>query len=216
MERNNTFKKSYLFLNPLNIFHFFHFLSQFLLRPIKETREIIKNLILQYGGEVSKLKILDFGCGEGIFSRDFRNTEIGYYGVDKDFNHIYFAKKFYHIKYLLLCNEEICFKDRSFDFIILNNVLHHLTLNIKKKMLSEIKRVQKEQGKLIVIELFPQNKYMNRLFRFIISIEKKIRNSEYHTPDFYYNFFQDGFENIYYNKINNNFYILLFQNNYSI
>ncbi|ACV24086.1 class I SAM-dependent methyltransferase [Methanocaldococcus fervens] len=88
--------------------------------------------------------VLDCGCGFGAF-----------YNLTKDFNTLYLDISLNLLKKFKLNERKICanilhlpFKDEVFDLVVCINVLEHVNhLNA----LNEIKRVLKNNGKLIVV-----------------------------------------------------------------
>ncbi|MBU1912647.1 MAG: class I SAM-dependent methyltransferase [Candidatus Omnitrophica bacterium] len=152
------------------------------------------------------MRILDFGCGEGILSDTFRcNRNIRYVGLDHDFSRIDFAKKINRGAYFITCNERLSFKNKVFDFIILNNVLHHMPREKIAVLISEIKRTLDENGKIIIIELTPSSQQRGFLFRLVTYLEEKINKIIYCDDVFFEIFFNSEFIKIYSKKIGFNF-----------
>lgn len=92
--------------------------------------------------EPKKSKILDMGCGEGVFikeliSRGYKNVE----GIDLNYSSE------------LVKRENILatsFPQKYFDIILLLDVIEHLSFWEQEKALKEIKRILKDEGKLII------------------------------------------------------------------
>lgn len=144
-------------------FLWWHYIIQFLIRPIGEIKAILRSFVLQHSNK-KKIKILDFGCGEGIFSNIFRDEKnISYIGVDKCFDCLHFAKMLYRSNSYIVSSEILSFKNKIFDFIFLNSVLHHMKHNEIDRLLSEIKRVLNEDGFLIVVELISRSQQKTSL-----------------------------------------------------
>ena len=192
-----------MFYGRMKLNIFLHYILQFLTRSIEEEKRIIRTFILQRG--ISKnIRILDFGCGEGIFSATFGDAnKIKYIGIDRDFNSIKFARELNRSAIFFVNDENICFKIKNFDFILLNNVLHHMTHNEIEILLSEIKRVLKENGVLIVTELAPRDQQKGIFFKIITFFEKKINRINYCCDDFFAGFLKRGFNKIHYSKSGN-------------
>jgi ubiquinone/menaquinone biosynthesis C-methylase UbiE len=102
-------------------------------------------------------KILDYGCGPGTFSIKLsKMTQNDVYGIDisKGFiDHCISIKKKLNIKNFypqLVENKKLPFEDNTFDSILMFDVIHHLE-DIDQNF-NEIKRVLKNDGKLIVYE----------------------------------------------------------------
>lgn len=183
----------------------FHFGLQFLTRSIQKHKEAIRRFILQHVSG-NDIRILDFGCGEGIFSNIFKDrSKIKYIGVDKDFNSISFAKKVYKSNSYVASNENLCFKNSVFDFVILNNVLHHMNQDEVANLILEIKRLMNKKAFLVIIELAPRNRQKGFFFRVVTYAEEKIRGIRYCGKDFFQKFFYKEFKEVYFAKLDRNF-----------
>ena len=111
-------------------------------------KEVFSN-ILKIGGVKNK-SILDFGCGDGVYSVKF--IEMGarsVVGTDTSSEMIKLAKEreVKNIKFIKTVGNLLPFKDNQFDIVFSNFVFHH----IKKleSSLVEILRVLKKKGILI-------------------------------------------------------------------
>lgn len=102
-----------------------------------------KKFVLDVLGKESKnSKILDMGCGEGVFveeliSRGFQNVQ----GIDSNY-----SSKLVKKGNIL----ETPFSEKQFDIILLLDVIEHLNFQDQEKVLVEIKRILKDDGKLII------------------------------------------------------------------
>jgi SAM-dependent methyltransferase len=108
-----------------------------------------------------KIKILDFGCGDGNLERfiyDFF-TNCKYYGIDVSKASIEKANmlKKRNSKFELFDGENIPFQDNYFDIIIVANVFHHIDFKFHNKILKEIYRVLKPSGHFYIFEHNPFN-----------------------------------------------------------
>jgi len=101
-------------------------------------------------------KILDLGCGFGRLNDVLKNLDIKYIGTDISFKQIALAKKSYPNKKFKKCDLLIqSFHNNSFDKIFCLSVIHHIpSTKYRIKILKEIKRVLKPQGKLILTAWF--------------------------------------------------------------
>jgi SAM-dependent methyltransferase len=101
-------------------------------------------------------KVLDYGCGPGIFSIKLSKFCKKVVGVDISKEFVSLAKKNYKLilkkNYLVKKNNfyKIPFNNNSFDKILMVDVIHHL--GEKKKCLLEINRVLKKNGRLLIYE----------------------------------------------------------------
>ena len=113
-----------------------------------------------------KGNILDIGCGTGYFSRLFKNAN--YLGIDSSEEYVGFANKKYGGKFFVMDANKMNFKDKVFDGVLMISFLHHLTDEELNKILKDVRRVLKKDGKLIVIDpmLVPDQKNFIRKFIF--------------------------------------------------
>lgn len=109
-------------------------------------KRIIRDDILSYQG-----RVLDFGCGTGIYAKFFKQSE--YVGVDVNGKYIKAARlKFPGYQFIEMDGCCLVFPDGSFDRCFVSGVFHHLDDTISDRVLSEIKRVLKPGGLLVVWE----------------------------------------------------------------
>lgn len=118
------------------------------------------------------MKLLDVGCGDGSDAEIFVNN----YGVEVfgiDVNEIDILK-FNNFKYAKESIYMLPYFDSSFDYVFLHDVLHHIDEPLQRKSfhengLKEVRRVCKNDGKVIIIEanrynplFFPHMTLMNK------------------------------------------------------
>ena len=102
-------------------------------------------------------KICDVGCGQLSFlnqlkSHGFKNL----YGVEVDealINLTSSRGSFSEIKIGSAC--KIPFEDKFFDVVTIYAVLHHIGIKDHETVISEVDRVLKTNGKLLIIEPYP-------------------------------------------------------------
>ena len=97
-------------------------------------------------------KHLDVGCAGGTFVNFLDKNKISY-GADISINQIKYARKEYQTKkhkFFLIKRNTLPFKDRSFDIITNLQLMEHLSIDDNEKLLKEIRRVLKPEGKLII------------------------------------------------------------------
>jgi len=95
-----------------------------------------------------KMKALDIGSNFGLFTELLKRKGYDAYGIDINEKKVKWAKKNCRAKYMLGSAESIPFKDSTFDIVILLATLEHII--DRGKALSEINRVLKKNGKVII------------------------------------------------------------------
>jgi 2-polyprenyl-3-methyl-5-hydroxy-6-metoxy-1,4-benzoquinol methylase len=92
-------------------------------------------------------KVLDVGCGIGMFLEQFKNLGARVFGVDVDTEKINIAKKNFKTVYVSKA-EKLPFQKNIFDLILLHEVIEHV--DDDKQTIQECFRVLKKGGKLII------------------------------------------------------------------
>ena len=105
-----------------------------------------KNLIKPFNGQ----KILDAGCGDGRFCYELRNENIEIYGVDFSERAINFAKAFNPKAKLFVKDLKNLDLPHKFDYIVLIETIEHFIPNDIEKILKNLSKLLKNDGKLIV------------------------------------------------------------------
>ncbi len=119
-------------------------------RPKWFTKVYIQNKIQQHFDFADK-KVLDFGAGTGanctLCSPDH------YIGIDPDLHRINFAKRLYvPYRFEILTGNRLPAEDKSFDFVLIIAVLHHIPPEMIQDYVREFKRILKPGGRIIAIE----------------------------------------------------------------
>ena len=139
---------------------------------------LLKNAFKNINGH----KILEVGCGTGanfVFLKDYFSDLTGV-----DINDEALAVGRRHVseaKFLRGKVQEMPFTDEAFDVVFMRDVLHHIyEENEKKSALKEMKRVCRQNGRLVIIE--PNYKNIIIFFQSLIRKEEKgLKNSR---PEF--------------------------------
>ena len=116
-----------------------------------------KNIVADYFDNISKNKIvLDAGCGTGKYLRVLEKDSIKYIGIDLSNNQLEKAKiKSTNNNSMFICSNlsNIPLDDNSVDLIVSSWVLGTiLDLDERNKVFSELRRVLKINGMIILIE----------------------------------------------------------------
>ena len=145
--------------------------------PIRDIRKeriaylkSVRNFAKEKMPYISKLKVLDAGCGNGAFLRAIKSVypNIAAVGIDKDGRCIKEAlykegKKRLGINYAVCQIEKLQFKAASFDAVIIALVLHEVSSATRAQMIAEASRVLKKSGRLIVVDGINEGKEIRRL-----------------------------------------------------
>jgi ubiquinone/menaquinone biosynthesis C-methylase UbiE len=128
----------------------------------KYLKQRIQSLNLQRGS-----KVLDFGCGTGLFARVFMKEGLDYYGYDVDNRLISYARRLYKKCQFTTSKEELR-KKAPFDLILANCCFHHIDSATLCEELIGIRRILSENGVFMMVDiLFSKNdrSILRKLFR---------------------------------------------------
>lgn len=126
-----------------------HSLVQFWMRKFQ--RPVFSHL-----SRTSGIKILDIGCGTGEFLKTLQKKssgEIHLYGIDLSPKMLSIACKKLpsSVKLQQADVHHLPFPDNSFDYVLCMESFHHY--HDQQKALSEMARVVKKQGKIIIVDI---------------------------------------------------------------
>ncbi len=127
-------------------------------------------------------KVLDLGCGDGVFSVNIDTNE-NVYDVEVSLSALKRLKRRNNKNMIPVCASgyELPFKDNTFDTVIFVYVIEHLNMDNCIKILNEIARVLKEDGRLVYVTDTPFfDKYLVVLTNFIL--RGQITNRENDNP----------------------------------
>lgn len=131
-------------------------------------------------------RILDAGCGIGLYSQKFKELGAEVFGTDIDWEKIKTAKNLNPgINFGVGALENLPFPDNFFDIVFVNEVLEHVKDD--KKAAKEILRVLKQGGSAIIFApnilypfethgIFLFNRYLHKNVPFINWLPKIIRD----------------------------------------
>jgi len=109
-----------------------------------------KNVLIKgYGQNLSRVHLLDIGCGGGILTEEFASMGCQVTGIDTSHKSIAIAQAHaiqngLSIGYLVGSGTSLCFKQESFDAVSCCDVLEHI--QVWRNIISEVERVLKPGG----------------------------------------------------------------------
>jgi len=118
----------------------------------KKRAERRANYFVVFGDIREGKKVLEIGCGMGIFTKKLAHTKAYIVAIDISPDLIQRATnevKCDNVSFYIDDVENMRFEDSSFDCVVGSSVLHHLNL---RRALLEINRVLKKNGKAIFTE----------------------------------------------------------------
>ena len=115
-------------------------------------------------------RILDCGCGTGIYSNFFPSHS--YVGVDISRVYIERAQScFPEHRFRVMDATRLAFPDNSFDAVVVSGVIHHLDSATTHRVLEEISRVLEPNGTFLVWEDVPTRNPLNMVGRIIHGLD---------------------------------------------
>lgn len=143
----------------------------------RNSHNMFLNEIAPYYNREGDIKILDVGCGTGEFisalSKNLSHAEV--HGMDISFDMIRIAKSKLQngkIKYKVGDVEHLPYNNNTFDVVTCSHSFHHYP--DKKKAVSEMHRVLKPDGRLMVIDGCRDVALGKMIFNIIGKIEKHV------------------------------------------
>lgn len=105
-------------------------------------------------------KVLDIWCASWGFFNKWKHKNIDFSGIDYNEELVNFCnKQGLKVKQCDLSKENLPYDDNSFDFIYCSHVLEHLLSNEQIQLFSEIHRVLKKNGRIILFTPTPYTWY---------------------------------------------------------
>ena len=129
--------------------------------PPKELIELIET------GKIKACKVLDIGCGEGLYSIYLASKGFSVVGIDISEKAIEYAKENasqqnVKIKFIAIDIEDLDKINEKFDFIFEWALMHHIMPEQRKKYVKNIKRILNREGKYLSICFNNQNPDFNK------------------------------------------------------
>lgn len=178
-----SFRK-YLFRRPPRL-HFEQIAQDYDAQiPVHSNRIVIQRKMERMLSVLSSrrsLQGLDIGCGQGYYLEEFSKEGINVLGLESSKNQLKDAARRTEAKLILNAGSLPClpYRDESFDFVYIINVLHHLPgADIQRKAIDEILRIVKKDGYLFINEINTNNfifkLYMGYIFPMLNNIDEGI------------------------------------------
>jgi demethylmenaquinone methyltransferase/2-methoxy-6-polyprenyl-1,4-benzoquinol methylase len=113
----------------------------------------VRKKVLEISDIQKQDKVLDVCCGTGDQATLFSNYSDFVYGIDLNHKMIEFAlNRKSKVNFGVAYAENIPFPDEYFDVISISLALHEKDEKLRKMIFSEIKRVVKKQGRIIIAD----------------------------------------------------------------
>jgi len=114
-------------------------------------------------------RTLDLGCGPGAFADLFDGQD--YVGADLNRRYIEHARRTRRGTFVVCDARAVDLPDHRFDQVLVFGLLHHLSDDDSRQVLSEARRVLVPGGRMLLIEDIPAVSRMNLVGHLLHSIE---------------------------------------------
>jgi len=130
---------------------------------LKQKTDLLLRCIREKG--LNTKIILDVGCGTGELERNLANR-LEVVGVDLTVSMLRVAKGRYRdCEFMRASCNKLPFRDSAFTLVLVVNVLHHLKLNDRQALFSEVSKMLVPGGHLVVFEHNPKNPFTRIVVR---------------------------------------------------
>jgi ubiquinone/menaquinone biosynthesis C-methylase UbiE len=164
----------------------FIWLRQILENNFKGQKWVIDRELTVKKGE----RVLDLACGAGNLSVLF-DDEV-YTGIDINEHYITFANKHYSKKsFFAMSADKLGFPDQSFDKLFVIGLFHHVSDEVSRNILKEMKRVLKSPGKVLIMEDIPARSNLNVIGKLVHHLDRGVFIRK---PEEYQDLFRDYFK----------------------
>ncbi len=150
-------------------------------RLLKRKTEMLNAVLTDHFSD-SKLRGLDFGCGQGWYAQEMSGHGMEVHGVDLSSSQVKMARDHAtasgaDVHYCSYNGSQLPYRDSVFDFVYCINVIHHIVdPQTRGTVLNEIQRVLKKDGLFIMHEINTDNVifrlYMSYLFPVLKDIDE--------------------------------------------
>lgn len=159
-----------------------------------EQRRSLHRRLKKVGLEAGS-RVLDFGCGTGLFARVFENERFKYWGYDIDDRLIMYASRLYP-NCRFTTSEEVLKEEAPFDLIVANCCFHHIDDTLLPSELKRIESLLADQGIFLMIDILLIENDPSFLHRSFMKLEqgKHLRTVEGYQKQIEGHFFVIGSE----------------------
>jgi len=121
-------------------------------RNLGKLYDLRTDIALRLSGNLEDKTVLDYGCGDGKFTNTLVNAGASeVFGIDISQNALGFARKLVpSANFMVFQGEQIEFSDKYFDVIFSLDVIEHISDNDRDRILTELIRILKPGGKLVL------------------------------------------------------------------
>lgn len=149
--------------------HYYNILVKWCFLPFGGENKVRKMLLSNIDFKEEK-KILDMCCGTGnttfVIAKKC-NVDTSIKGIDLSEGQIRIARKnnkYSNIDFQVANATDTPFPNNEFDKIIIPHALHEMKRNVRLEVLTEAKRILKNEGTVIILEMDNPPKLLTRIF----------------------------------------------------
>ncbi len=121
----------------------------------KGEKAVIRRELFRHRPRV-RPRLLDVGCGTGELTDLFVQAGYDYYGVDILDSFIEYARQRHAgkkgVQFAAMDATHMSFDAASFDNVLVTGVIHHMTDEVARAVLSEMRRVLRPGGRVLIME----------------------------------------------------------------
>ena len=135
----------------------YHFVARWYDKLFEPMNKGLRLLGLRMFRLKERMTILDVGCGTGVHLELYQRYRCDLYGIDPSPSMIEIARKRLGDRAELHLGDasEMPYEDRSFDLVISMLALHEMNHSTRSSVISEMKRVLKDTGRMLLIDYHP-------------------------------------------------------------
>lgn len=150
--------KNYWLNTPEGFFERYQYSFLNKLSPVTMFLHSRRQKVLKFAGDIYKKKVLDVGCGSGLFMAEFIKRGAYVVGIDysekmlKEAKKLFSEFKFPKNKYSLMNADatNLPFKKREFDLVLATGLADYLTYNQNLLLIRRLSRIINKKGSLII------------------------------------------------------------------